>query len=273
LNFFALGRDHRKLIVQDRVRLVAGGMCLADLWLGHCVSRCTWRDSAILAEGECAAAAAKNFDQLWGYGVPLTLRPKPGVAYSRSENIGHFGNVPVRVVADLKRNRATEQVLVRVVRAAQSEILITNQYCLPTPAVRHELVEAVRRGVSVKMIVPRLGRPLIAGLATEHELGRLLAGGGNSSMALGDGPMAHAKTVAVDRIWSLIGSSNLDAQSLRFNAELNIEVHGSAIGEQMAEVFAHDVLGSTAFSLENWHARRRTRRLLTRVTHFAAPIL
>lgn len=271
LSFFTLGRDHRKLVVQDRRRLVAGGMCLADLWLGHCVTRCTWRDSAILVEGEGAAHAARKFDRLWNHGVGLTLRRKPPFVPISREPLRRVGDVPVRVIADLRRNRVTEQILVRAFRAARREILITNQYCLPTPPVMRELVNAAQRGVEVRLILPQLGRPLIAGLATEHRLGRILVSG--IRVWRWSGPMIHAKTVVVDRIWSLVGSSNLDAQSLRFNAELNVEVHGSNVGEQMAAMFGNDLRSSEPFTLEAWKRRSPTRKVFTAFAALPTPIL
>ena len=269
--FFTLGRDHRKLVLQDRSRLVAGGLCLADVWLGNCITQCTWRDSAILAEGDCASAAAQEFDRLWHHGVSLTLRrprPQPRVIPA---TVGHAGEVPVRIVADFRNHRPTEQILLLVCEAAQHEILITNQYFIPTPALVRALIEAVRRGVDVKLILPRLGRPLIAGLATDHYLGRFLASG--IKIWRWNGPMMHAKTITVDRSWSLVGSSNVDPLSLRFNAELNLEVHGTSVGEQMATIFDNDLLTSTLYTYEDWRSRSVALRGLTRLASLAGPIL
>ena len=270
--FFSLGRDHRKLVVQDRKRLVAGGLCLADVWIGNCVRHCTWRDSALLAEGDCAALAAEEFDRLWRHGIPLTWRGRqapPAVPSSRAA--ANTGSVPVRVVADSRGHRCTEQILVRVCNAARHEILITNQYFIPTRALREALISAARRGVEVKLIVPRLARPLIAGLATDRYLRGFFESG--VKVWRWNGPMMHAKTIVVDRSWLLVGSSNVDPQSLRFNAELNLEVHGARIGEQMARVFAADLLASTPYTYDDWRARSLAWRTLTRLAGMAGPVL
>jgi len=74
------------------------------------------------------------------------------------------------------------------------------------------------------------------------------------------GVMMHAKTVVVDRCWSLVGSTNIDVLSLRRNAEINIEIHGSHVGEQMAQMFAADRSDCVPFSLDEWRARSRARR-------------
>lgn len=77
--------------------------------------------------------------------------------------------------------------------------------------------------------------------------------------------MIHAKTVVVDRCWSLIGSSNLDAFSLWRNGELNVEVHGSHVGEQMADVFLRDCSGAVPLTYAEWQHRSRRRRWLARL--------
>ncbi len=261
-------RDHRKLIVQDRARLVAGGLCVADVWLGNCVRQCTWRDSAVLVEGGAAAHAAEEFDRLWQDAFALTWRrrtarpPPPPIA---------AGDVPVRVLADEPGRRCTEQALVAAIDAAQSEVLITNQYAVPTPPLTDALVAAGRRGVDVQVILPPASRPFFVGFATEHRLGRLLEAG--LKVWHWNGVMMHAKTVVIDRCWSLVGSTNWDWLSLRRNAEIDIEIHGSRVGEQMAEMFAVDRVDCTSFSLREWHDRSQLRRVFMRLVALADPLM
>lgn len=101
---------------------------------------------------------------------------------------------------------------------------------MPTPPLAEALVRAGRRGVNVQLILPPASHPFFVGFATEHRLGRLLEAG--LKVWHWNGAMMHAKTVVVDRCWSFIGSTNLDWLSLRRNAEMNTEVHGSRVGEQ-----------------------------------------
>jgi len=83
----------------------------------------------------------------------------------------------------------------------------------------------------------------------------------------------HAKTVVIDRCWSLVGSTNWDWLSLRRNAEIGIEIHGSRVGEQMAEMFAVDRVDCTSFSLHEWHARSQLRRVFMRLVALADPLM
>lgn len=266
--FLRAGRDHRKLVVQDRRRAVAGGLCLADIWLGNCVTHCTWRDSAVLVEGSAARAVAEEFEQTWRLGVCFTpRRAGSAVVRSRRGSSGSHeetaGTVPVRVLADGSRERRVERVLVRVLDAAQSEILITNPYVVPTRAVERALLGVARRGIDIRILIPRFSNHHIVGLASEHVLGTLLQAG--VRVWRWHGPMIHTKTVVIDRCWSLVGSTNLDALSLVRNAELNFEIHGTRVGEEMAEVFTLDCAGSSEFTAGEWRDRSRGRKLATRI--------
>lgn len=204
-----LGRDHRKLVVQDRARMVVGGLCIADLWVGNCVSRCTWRDSAILVEGESVAQAAGEFESMWWTGAPRASRTRP-LERSRAANgttIDPQGEVPVRVLADGPNRRCLEEILVEVILAAREEILITNPYFVPTLRVVGALATAARRGVNVELLLPHSGDHPIVDLAAEHLLMELLRDG--VTVRYWTGPMIHAKTLVVDGRWSLIGSKGV----------------------------------------------------------------
>jgi cardiolipin synthase len=121
------------------------------------------------------------------------------------------------------------------------------------------------------VILPPASRPFFVSFATEHRVGRLLEAG--LRVWHWNGAMMHAKTVVVDRIWSLVGSTNLDRLSLRRNAEMNIEIHGPHVGEQMAQMFGADRAVCTAFSLPDWKRRSPLRQGLTRAVASADPLM
>lgn len=265
-SFLRDGRDHRKVVVGDRRRAVTGGICIADVWSGNCVTHCTWRDSAALVEGGAAREVAREFDRMWERGIsftPRARRRKAGAAPDLSTD--GPGSVPVRVVADEPGRRRVERVLEVAFGAAREEVLITNPYVIPPGPLVRVLIAAARRGVDVRVLFPRTNNPRVVGLAVEHALGPLLAAGVRAWRW--EGPLIHAKTVVVDRRWSLVGSSNLDPLSLRRLAELNLEVHGTAFGGQLAEVFFRDLERSSEVSYGRWRKRSPARRLLTGIAY------
>lgn len=277
LDFLRNGRDHRKLVVRDRREAVVGGMCLADVWLGNCVDRCTWKDAAVLLRGPAAGHCARAFDRLWSMGArraragdppggspEVAARARPGTPVSA-------GEVPVRMIASKPGDGRLAGVLEAVFAAAREEILVTNPYLVPPAPILEALTAAARRGVHVHVLVPGRNNHRVAGLASEHLQGELLRSG--IRVARWSGPMLHAKTMVVDRRWSLVGSSNLDSLSLRRNAELDVAVHGSAFGEQMARLFERDLSLSEPYRLMDWEESSRARRWGRRVAAAPSPWL
>ena len=67
--------------------------------------------------------------------------------------------------------------------------------------------------------------------------------------------MLHAKTYLFDQGWCIIGSTNLDYQSLRYNDEGNIGILDRPFTSQMKEVFEEDLRNSTKIDEETWSRR------------------
>jgi cardiolipin synthase len=69
------------------------------------------------------------------------------------------------------------------------------------------------------------------------------------------GEILHAKTAVFDGIWNVIGSTNLDFQSLRINDEGNVGIVDADFARQMTEMFNEDVKHSQQIVLETWLKR------------------
>lgn len=264
-----LGRDHRKLLVADGDRLVAGGICLADPWVGNCLRDCTWRDSAALVEGPVVSRAGRAFDEMWRHGRWPFGRGSGAFPERVAESARHTGEVPVRIVGDLGASRRTQVLVERVLDAAREQVFVTNPYFIPPASLTGAMVRAASRGVEVVVLIPGRNNHPLAGLTSEERLGELLRHG--VRVFRWQGAMIHAKTMVVDGEWTLVGSSNLDPLSLHRNAELNLEVHGSVPGATMARLFEEDCRESLPFTLGDWRHRPRSRRAATRLASVLAP--
>src|SRR5262249_39886547 len=128
-------------------------------------------------------------------------------------------------------------------RGAERTLYVTNAYFVPSPIVRRLLIEAVARGVDVRVLVPG-PRTDVASTrwAGRSYYGELLAGG--VRLFEYDATMMRAKTVVADGVWSVVGSMNLDNRSTRLNDEAALLVYDRGIGATLDSVFAADVAGA-----------------------------
>jgi hypothetical protein len=88
---------------------------------------------------------------------------------------------------------------------------------LSEPKVTERLERAVKRGVKVRLLVPGRSDVPPASYAGRSFFRRLLKAGIEIHTYLGE--MLHAKTYLFDQCWSIVGSTNLDYQSLIYNDE------------------------------------------------------
>src|SRR5262249_13612697 len=119
------------------------------------------------------------------------------------------------------RSAEARVLLQTLIAKSARSVHVTNPYFLPDKSLRQELVNAVRRGVDVTVLVP--------GTKADHLLTR------RSSRALyGDlleaharifeyqPSMIHAKIALIDGYWAVVGSTNFDSRSFGLNDEINV---------------------------------------------------
>jgi cardiolipin synthase len=67
--------------------------------------------------------------------------------------------------------------------------------------------------------------------------------------------------MVIDRVWSIVGSSNFDQRSVLFNDEVDAVVLGKATGERLANDFMADLQHAQAIDPEQWRHRSTLERL------------
>ncbi len=136
---------------------------------------------------------------------------------------------------------------------ARTTIFLTTAYFIPSRRMIVLLENAVRRGVRVRLLVPGKSDIPAASYAGRAFFARLLKAG--IEIYTYRGEMLHAKTHLFDQSWSIIGSTNLDYQSLMYNDEGNVGILHPLFGLKMTEVFEEDLKNSTKIDLEAWQRR------------------
>jgi cardiolipin synthase len=115
------------------------------------------------------------------------------------------------------------------------------------------LEEAVRRGVRVRLLVPGKSDVPAASYAGRAFFSRLLKAGIEIYTYLGE--MLHAKTYLFDQSWCILGSTNLDYQSLMYNDEGNIGILDVSFASKITAIFEEDLRNSVKIDEETWRKR------------------
>lgn len=248
-------RSHRRILVTDGRTGFTGGIGFAKQWSGHAQDKQHWRDVQLRVHGPLVANLQSAFQQHWAKtaGEELSGADQfPGLAAA--------GNMKAQIVSSHSFSIAPIPLVQAVAFAAATRrIWITNAYCTPTPDQVELLVSAAKRGVDVRILVPgeHNDQPLTKSAGRGAD-GKLLEGG--VRIFEYEPTMIHTKSIVVDTLFSMIGSSNLDARSAEINEELDVVVYDRDFSRQMEDTFTNDLSHSRAYTLEQFRHRSLWKR-------------
>jgi cardiolipin synthase len=152
-----------------------------------------------------------------------------------------------------KGRRRLRRLLYYSINRAERSITLTTAYFTPSRRMVETLENAVTRGVRVQLLVPGMSDVPAASYAGMASFTRLLKAGVEIYRYTGE--ILHAKTYIFDECWSIIGSTNLDFQSLRYNDEGNVGILDHELGAAMTRIFNEDLTRSTKTDLAQWRMR------------------
>lgn len=243
-------RDHKKLIIIDGKVAFTGGLNIANEYRGfHRFRKIkAWRDTGIFLEGPIANTLFRIFKKNWEIwkGSPINFQ---------AEVFSFDNGIPViPIFASSSRSRKKmRKLLYYSIAKAKKSIYLTTAYFTPSLRMLNVLQDAIKRGVNVNLLLPGKSDVVSAHYAGRAFFTTLLKSG--IKIYNYKGEMLHAKTSVFDCNWSIIGSANLDFQSMRRNDEGNVGILDNNFGEKMVDVFYEDLKNSDEILLENWVQR------------------
>ncbi|MBZ0156783.1 MAG: hypothetical protein K8I29_11325 [Alphaproteobacteria bacterium] len=249
-------RNHRKLIVIDARRAFTGGLNIANEYSGfHLRAKGKgWRDTGIFLEGPIAGELFDIFKRnwyAWG-GNPIDLLPESTAGEEKAEETGGIPILPI-FVNSARGRRKMRKILYHSITHARKDISLTTAYFTPSWHMVETLEKAVERGVRVRLLVPGISDVPAASHAGRAFFSRLLRAG--VEIYTYNGEILHAKSSLFDKCWSIIGSTNLDFQSLRYNDEGNVGILHEGFALKMKEIYEEDLRHSSRIEYDTWRKR------------------
>ncbi|MDI1314576.1 phospholipase D-like domain-containing protein [Prosthecobacter sp.] len=243
-------RTHRRVIVIDGRVGFTGGIGFSDEWQGNADSPDHWRDLHAKVEGPVVAKLQAAFQQHW-FAATGEMLATP----SHFPLVETAGKLRAQVITSTEFSLAALPLMQAVaIASAEKTIDITNPYCTPTEGHVYLLNEAVKRGVRVRMLLPgkHNDQPWTKA-AGRTCYGELLKGG--VQIFEYTPTMIHSKTMVVDGLFSILGTSNLDARSAAINEEIDLTVYDQDFAKQMEGIFEDDMKHTSPYTLESFERR------------------
>jgi len=261
-------RTHRKILVVDGTVSFTGGFCIADNWLGDARNPKEWRDVMVRVTGPVSAQMQAIFSQDWTYTTGEILAGEK--FYPRLVPAGTVEAQGIKVSRGDSSSLASIFYVVAI-KSAEKSIHIQNAYFVPDPQIRQALIDAAKRGVDVRIMVPgrHIDMPLVR-MASRIHYGELLQAGVH--ILEYSRTMMHQKDAVIDGLFSTIGSINFDGRSLRANEEDSLAFYDRDFAARLEATFAEDEKHCREVTYQSWRRRGLEQRLAELVSVFFQPL-
>ncbi len=250
-------RDHRKILIVDGKVAIIGGINISKVYSSTPFRRkknkkapIHWRDTDIQVKGPAVAEFQKLFLDTW-----LQQKGPKLSGQNYFPDLKAEGNALVRVVGSTpgEDNRIPFIIYVSAITFAEHSIHMTNAYFIPDDQIIKGLIDAAKRGVDVKIILPGINDSKLALYAQRNHYSDLLQAG--VKIYERHNSLLHAKTAVIDKVWSTVGSTNMDILSLLNNDEVNAIILNKEFAVEMEKMFAMDLADSTEIQRDEWENR------------------
>jgi cardiolipin synthase A/B len=225
-------RNHRKVLVVDGRIGFTGGMNIRQGHLLELKPRHPVRDLHSRFEGPVVQHFMEAFAEDWAFATGDLLTGPPWF-----RDAPEVGPVVARGILDGPdaHFELLHQIMLGAVACAQSSIRVMTPYFVPGAPLITALTVAATRGVRVEIVLPDRSNLRFVDWATRAILWQLLKR--DCHVYFSPPPFDHSKLMIVDDAWTLLGSANWDARSLRLNFEFDVECYDPGLVEVLSQSF------------------------------------
>lgn len=219
-------RNHRKLVVADGASAWLGGRNMAAKYLRDAPpggnGTTPWADLSLVVDGPAAAVLESVFRSDWlaASGEALGADPATATVPGSSSTVQILASGP-----DMPDD-TLHAMLIAGITGARQRVWIASPFFVPDDALQAVLRLACRRGVDVRIVVPRRSNLRFADLVRGSYIDELAAAG--ARIELFEPTVLHAKLLVIDDRVAMVGSANLDMRSLFTNHEVAAVLYSPA---------------------------------------------
>ena len=264
-------RNHRKVVVVDGKIGYTGGINIRNDHLGLDKKLKPWRDTHIRVEGAGVYALQNIFLDDWRYckndNTPLRLYLENG--YFPSPTIK--GNATTQLVTSGPDSVVPKilETYVKMITNAKKRVYIQTPYFIPDDVFISALRIAVKSGIDVRIMVPKIPDKKTVYLATLSYLKEVAELGIKIYLYNG---FLHSKTLLVDDNKLSIGTCNTDNRSFRLNFEDTVIIYSKELNKQHRDIFEDDIKHSQQVDLNYFKKKRWLTKILQAIMHLFSAI-
>ena len=265
-------RNHRKILVIDGCEAWTGGRNWAEPYFHSLKHAKAWQDLSCTIHGPAARQLEDIAISDWRFttGEKLsfdTTEAAMQASYPSPESNTPLARVQIVPSGPDLRDDTWHALLLAACFTAKRRLWLITPYFVPDESLQNALVLAARRGIDLRIIVPKKSDNRLVDLVRMSYLRELMLSG--AQIYRYRPRMLHAKAMLLDDSCAAMGSANLDARSFFLNYESMVLFYDhpeiSAIGSY-ANTLMHE--SDTGVKAASW-----LRESLTAPLRLMAPLL
>ena len=254
-------RTHRKLLIVDGRVAFTGGVGIGDKWAGDAQDPEHWRDMHFCVKGPVVSQFQAAFNDNW---IKITGEVLHGEDYFPGQQ--HSGDMDAQLFISSPAGGSESMHLMYLlaIAAAERSIDLQAAYFVPDKLILRALMNAEKRGVQVRIILP--GKYIDSDavrLSSRASWGDLLLSG--VEIYEYEPTMMHNKLLIVDQSMVSVGSTNFDSRSFELNDEASLNVYDCGFARRMTQVFNEDIGRCVRYSYEMWSRRSWKEKFAERI--------
>jgi cardiolipin synthase len=261
-------RSHRKILVADGRIGFTGGLNIREGALASLKPRSPLIDTHFRFEGPVVGQFQEVFADDWAFTTREVLAGEAWFPPLEPAGDVLARGIPNGPDEDIGEMRTT---LIAALGCAQHRVVVVTPYFLPDDALVEALNVAALRGVQVDIVLPEANNLALVKWASTAMLFQVLERG--CRVWLSAPPFDHTKLMLVDDIWTLLGSANWDARSLRLNFEFTVECYDGALSCRLSELVERRLQGAKPVTLEDLDGRLMLVKIRDGVARLLSPYL
>ncbi|MCF6342057.1 MAG: phosphatidylserine/phosphatidylglycerophosphate/cardiolipin synthase family protein [Bacteroidales bacterium] len=233
-------RNHRKLLLIDDEISWIGSSNLTGYNMN-------WRESMLRMKSGITYTFTKLFMQDFRIYNKYIFNKAYHTRLVRYENFEILRDAPSIAV------KRINQRFVKMIRAAKKTVCIETPYFLPGYFLRKAMMDAAKRGVEVKVILPKQSDVNLIDVLRNKYLGPLHKSGIRFLFYTPNN--LHAKLLLVDGQSFALGSTNFDYRSFRYMYEIMLTGQEGLIAGQIKKHNEKTISETIPFDIKRWEER------------------
>ncbi len=212
-------RDHRKFTIIDGKVAFCGGINLADEYINEKVRFGYWKDNGIMIKGDGIHNFIVMFISLWN------AYRKDDMDYKKytdikSKKYKENGYISAYCDNPLESDYVGENVYLNIINQSKKYLYISTPYLILDSELNKALILASKRGVEVKIVVPKIAdKKIVYSLSSSYFESLLKNGVKIFTYTPG---FIHSKVFVADDNVATVGTFNLDYRSLYLHFECGV---------------------------------------------------